>query len=235
MTLPFQDIDPSNPAYDPWTWFNVVGEVGCALWIVAYVLMFLKARAHRTYALPMVAICLNFAWELLASLVWPNPVLLWRTFDRLWLGFDVLLVWQLLRHGRAEMTIPEVRRHFPAVVAAIFALALAGQHTFVMQSFDRLGLMAAFLINLVMSALFIPFFFARRDDLRGLSLPAAWCKLLGTLGTSIECHYLVRAIDPELPSLAFLTFLSTAIFLLDLVYVALLTARVRAAPVARAG
>jgi hypothetical protein len=74
-----------------------------------------------------------------------------------------------------------------------------------------------------MSALFIPFFFARRSNQRGLSLPAAWCKMLGTLGTAIECHVVVRLIDPELPTRAFLSFLCVSILVLDGIYIALLT------------
>jgi len=221
--LPYQELDPNNPGYDPWTWFNVVGAVGCALWIVAYLLIYTKARRDRTYGLPLLAICLNFSWEFLAVFVWPNPVALWRWFDRLWLGFDLLLVWQLLTSGRREMLIPEVRRFFFPMLAMLTAGAIALEHTFVMTYFDRLGLVAAFSINLVMSALFIPFFFARRSDLRGLSLPAAWCKMLGTLGTAIECHVVVRLIDPELPTLAFLSASCACIFLLDCIYIALLT------------
>jgi len=221
--LPYQRLGPHNPGYDPATWFNIVGAVGCVFWIVAYLLIYSKARRDRTYGLPLLAICLNFSWECLAVFVWPNPVPLWRWFDRLWLGFDLLLVWQLLESGRREATVPEVRRFFFPMLALLTAGALALEHTFVMTYFDRLGLVAAFFINLVMSALFIPFFFARRADRRGLSLPAAWFKMLGTLGTAVECHFVVRYIDPELPTLAFLNALCVGIFLLDGIYVALLT------------
>ena len=221
--LPYQQLDPENPGYDPTRWFNVVGALGCTLWIVAYLLIYARARHDGTYGLPLLAICLNFGWEFLAVSIWPNPVPLWRWFDRLWLGFDLLLVWQLLKNGRREMIVPEVRRFFFPMLAALTAGAIALEHAFVMTYFDRLGLVVAFLINLVMSALFIPFFFARRSDLRGLCLPAAWCKMLGTLGTAIECHVVVRLIDPELPTRAFLSALCVSIFLLDCIYIALLT------------
>lgn len=222
MPLPYAQIDPTNPAFNPLTWFNLVGAAGCLLWVVAYVLVARKSEKEKTYGFPLIAICLNVAWESLACLVWPNPVLLWKIFDWSWLIFDIWLVSQLIRFGRKEMEIPEVRDHFWKILLGLFVLAIAVQHSFVMTYFDRLGLVAAFVINLVMSALFIPFFFARRHDRRGLSLPAAWCKTLGTLGTAIECHWLVRAIDPELPSLAFLTVISIGIFVLDLVYLVLL-------------
>ena len=79
--------------------------------------------------------------------------------------------------------------------------------------------MSAFGVNLVMSVLFVFFYFARRETGRGISRAGAVFKLLGTLGTSIECHWVVRSIDPEMSSLAFLNFLSIAIFLFDGLYV----------------
>jgi len=222
MPLPYADIDRTNPAFNPLTWFNLVGAAGCLLWVAAYVLIAIKSEKEKTYGVPLVAICLNVAWEMLACFVWPNPVLLWKIFDYSWLLFDLWIVSQLVRFGRKEMDVPEVRDHFWKILPGIFVLSAAVQHSFVMTYFDRLGLVAAFAINLVMSALFIPFLFARRHDRRGISLPGAWCKALGTLGTAIECHWLVKAIDHELPSLAFLTVISVGIFLLDVVYLVLL-------------
>jgi hypothetical protein len=75
-------------------------------------------------------------------------------------------------------------------------------------------------VNLIMSVLFVFFYFARREEGgRGISKAGAVCKMLGTLGTSIECHYVVRLIDPELPSLAFLNFLCLSIFCFDCLYI----------------
>jgi hypothetical protein len=222
MPLPYANIDPTNPAFNPLTWYNLVGAVGCALWIAAYILIAKKSEKEKTYGFPLIAICLNIAWESLACFVWPNPVLLWKIFDHAWFLFDLWLVSQLVRFGRKEMVEPEIRDHFWKILFGIFVLAVAVQHSFVMTYFDRLGLVVAFVINFAISALFIPFYFARRNDRRGLSVPGAWCKMLGTLGTAVECHWLVRAIDPELPSLAFLTVISVAIFALDVVYLVLL-------------
>jgi hypothetical protein len=49
--------------------------------------------------------------------------------------------------------------------------------------------------------------------------------MLGTLGTSIECHWVVRSIDPEMHSLAFLNFLSITIFAFDCLYLFLVFSR----------
>lgn len=220
---PIYDVDPSNPAFNPFTWYNLVGAAGCVSWVVAYVLIVRQCFRQRTYGLPMVAICMNFAWELMASFVFPNPVALWHLFDRLWLGIDVLLVYQLLRFGRSQQPVPEVQRNFFVVVALTFGLAAWGQYTFVATYADRLGLVVAFMINLIMSVQFV-FFFVSRTRLnggRGISRWAAVFKMIGTAFTSIECHYVVRLINPELNGLSFLTFLSIAIFAFDALYVLL--------------
>jgi hypothetical protein len=219
---PLYSVDPTNPAFNPLTWYNLIGAGGCVFWVLAYLFILKRCFADRTYGLPLVAICLNFGWELLASFVLPNPVALWHAFDRIWLLVDVVLVYQLFRWGRKEQQIPEIARFFPAVVVITFALGLWGQYAFVATYRDRLGLVGAFGVNLIMSVLFVFFYFARRGSGRGLSRAGAVCKMLGTLGTSIECHWVVRLIDPELPSLAFLSFLCISIFLFDALYVFLL-------------
>src|SRR5437899_5548478 len=137
-------------AYDLTAWFNIVGALGCLFWVAAYVAILKKCFDDKAYGLPVLAICLNFGWEILASFVIPNPVSLWRFFDRAWLGIDVLLVAQLLTWGRGFQSIPEIRRRFVPVVVGTFVLGVVGQATFVDVYRDKLGLLAAVMINLVM-------------------------------------------------------------------------------------
>ncbi|HEY3499829.1 MAG TPA: hypothetical protein VGK73_34295 [Polyangiaceae bacterium] len=226
---PIYSVDPTNPAFNPLTWYNLIGAAGCVFWVLAYLFILKRCFADKSYGLPLVAICLNFGWELLASFVFPNPVALWHLFDRAWLAIDVLLVYQLWRWGRAEQTIPEIARYFHAVVVVTFALGVWGQYAFVDSYRDRLGLVGAFGVNLIMSILFVFFYFARRESGRGLSRAGAVFKMLGTLGTSIECHWVVGSIDPELQTLAFLTFLCVTIFLFDCLYIYLVFTRPGAA------
>lgn len=210
-------VDPE--AFDLWAWFNLVGAAGCVCWIIAYIAMVRIAQRDRANALPMIAIGFNFSWELLASFVFANPVKLWHAFDRIWLVVDVVIVAQLLRFGRPWQRIPELREHFYLVFAIVFALGLVGQYTFVADYPDQLGLVVAFLINLVMSIAFVLMYFDRRPELKGISRTGAWFKMLGSLGTSIECHWVVRMIDTELKGIGFLTFLSVSIFLFDCLYI----------------
>lgn len=222
--LSLYSIDQVDPrAVDNLAWYNLVGVAGCVLWVLAYLFAIKKGFEDRAPGLPLVAICLNFSWELLASFVLPNPSPLWHTFDRIWFFVDIVIVWQLLKYGPVHQTIPEVKRHFRAIVGLTFALGLVGQWAFVATYRDRLGLVAAFMINLIMSVLFVFMALSRRPHGRGISVGAAWFKMLGTLGTSIQCHHVVRYLDPELPNLHFLTFLSASIFAVDLLYAAMVT------------
>jgi hypothetical protein len=207
-------------AFDPFAWFNIIGAIGCIFWIAAYILIIRQCFTDKSYGLPMVAICMNLAWEFLASWVIPNPVPLWHLFDRVWFFVDLVIVYQMCRWGRQFQTIPEVRDNFYSIILGTTVLAGAGLYGFYLQYHDLLGLMGAFIVNLVMSVTFLFFYFARRNqDRRGLSVSAAWCKMLGTLGTAIECHYVIGMTQPWLGGLSFLTFLCLSIFLFDCLYI----------------
>jgi hypothetical protein len=209
--------DPS--ACDLTTWFNIVGAVGCVLWIVAYGFAIHRGFKDKTYGFPMVAICLNFTWEFLAAWIFPNVNPLWLWFNRIWFLVDIVIVYQLVMHGPKEQKVAEIKKWFYPILTGTLVLACAGQYAFVEQYQDFLAIVTAFMINLIMSVLFIFMYFDRRDKGgRGLSKPAGWCKMLGTVGTAIECHYVVGLTSPQFSSLSFLTFLCLTIFVMDGLY-----------------
>ena len=206
-----------------------VGMVGYALWLVAYVLVIRAGHRDKTYAIPLVPICLNFTWEFMDSFVLPDPIALWKWVDRAWFLLDVAILGQLLRYGRRAQIVPEIQASFYVVVVVTLLLAFFGQYSFVTTFHDTLGFIAAFAINLIMSVLFLFFYFARRD-LRGLSYGAAWCKMFGTALASIQCVFLFPLIHPltkvgysDLSPYSFFSFMFVTIFLFDVTYVVLLT------------
>lgn len=237
-TFPIYQLDQGEP-FNLLAPYNLIGAVGYALWLVAYILVIRQGHRDRTYAIPLVPICLNFAWEFMDSWVLPDQVLFWKWVDRAWFLLDVAILWQLLRYGRKEMRIPELQRFFYPIVAVTLLLAFWGQYTFVTTFHDSLGFIAAFAINTVMSVLF-PFFYFARRDLRGLSWGAAWCKLFGTALASIQCVFLFPIIHPlekvpytDLSPDSFFYFMFLTIFAFDCVYVGLLWRARRAAAAGR--
>lgn len=221
------DFSAAPPAaLDLGSWPHIVCSLGCLLWIAAYVAFVRKGFRDRAPALPTVAICLNFGWEAMYPFL-PNFNIWWPLLNLGWLALDVVLVYQLLRFGPAMQRHPLLKRYFHVWVPLVALLGLWGQLSFVISFQDRLALVDAFGINLVMSALYIWTLF-ERPDLRGLSLTGAWLKLLGTLGTAIGAHVFLPLMNPQISRWAFLTFLCGAILVLDSVYIALLTRARRA-------
>lgn len=211
----------NSPPFSIYSRENLIGILGCIFWFLAYGFVIYQSYRDKAYGIPLLAISLNFAWEFLASFVWENPIPLWRWLYRIWFVLDVVIVTQLLLYGRRWQTIPELVRYFYPVVASAVLLATVGQWAFTETFYDPLGFITAFMINLVMSIAFVFLYWARRG-MEGLSYAAAWCKLLGTLCTSIECAVFLPIIHPPGTSFLFLHFLYVTILLVDCLYVTLL-------------
>ncbi|MGB1278012.1 MAG: hypothetical protein ACPG77_19865 [Nannocystaceae bacterium] len=217
----FPNFDAAPPeALDLWTWYHLVCSAGCLLWIAAYVAFAVKAQRDRIPGIPTIAMCLNFAWEATYTIL-PNFNPWWPALNLGWLGLDCFLMWQLFRFGPGAQRHEILAKTFRYWVPVLVLLAAWGQLSFVMTYRDRLALVDAFFINLVMSALFIWTFFERPKQ-RGLSLLGAVLKLLGTLGTAIGAHVFLPLMNPEVEHWNYLTFLCATILLLDVVYVSLL-------------
>jgi branched-subunit amino acid ABC-type transport system permease component len=208
----------SHPLQSP---YFLIGALGCALWSVAYVLFLRQGQREKTQTLPTLAICLNFTWELMAVIGLPHPNPIWYVLEWTWLILDVGLLGQLVWYLAKDPS--GTGKPQPVLfVGALLLICLVGQVSFVRTFDDPLGFIVAFGINLVMSALFVQFYFQRQSDLRGLNYPAAWLKMIGTGCTSIQCAQLLPMLRPDIQSWAFLQFMYWAIFGLDAWYVALL-------------
>lgn len=192
--------------------------IGSLLWVWAYILMIRKGIQDRTYGLPLVAIALNFTWEVIYVFVYPPdiPTVLWLRVA--WLVTDAANVWLLIWYGRAVQSVPEIRQHFYFVLLGTFVLAYVGHIVLHHRLQDAGGDESAYSINFIMSILFVFLYFGRRD-MRGLSYGGAWAKMLGTGIMSLAAflsflrsggtHYLLE-------------FLFVAIFIFDVLYVRLL-------------
>jgi hypothetical protein len=155
-------------------------------WTVVYVEAIRVGFRDRTYAIPVGALALNFAWELiygvrgLAEGVSPQAVV-----NVVWALADVVVVVTYLRFGRAELPRFVSRALFAAWTVVLFGVCFAVQLLFLAE-FGGFAAprYAAFLQNLLMSALFIAMFVARRGP-RGQTVLIAAAKWIGTLAPTI--------------------------------------------------
>jgi hypothetical protein len=196
-------------------------DLGTAFWLVVYVLALVHGLRNQTYAVPLVAIAANFSWELIAAVYRVAPVPLWHYGDVLWLSLDAGIVWTLVRYGREQQQIPELRRAFFAVVGVTFVFAAVAQLALEEALSDEWGFLDAYMISVMMSVLFFFLYFARRSA-DGASYGIAWGKLFGNGLTSAGFVFLYPALHGQRTSTSLLYVLCVANVALDAGYVALL-------------
>ena len=145
---------------------------------------------------------------------------MWLWVNRVWLVIDCVLVWQTLRYGSSQQTTAMAQRYFPWLLAVLGAFALSIQYGYILTFTDALGYEVAFVIDVLMSFLFIQRYFERPDH-STLAYAISWFKLFGNLGVSIQCFVLFPQIHPNVQSFAFFHVLYLSLFVLDAIYIAL--------------
>ena len=176
---------------------------------------------QKTYAMPVVALALNFAWELTYAVYDTNTAILnptmdntsWALVEIAWAIADIAIVYTFLKFGRVDFPFL-TKSVFITWFIGMFGICLAWQLLFVVEFGARTAVTySAFLQTLLMSGLFIGMFYARRGP-RGQSLTIAVGKLVGTLAATI----LYGVIEFS----SFILGLGVMCFILDLLYVGLI-------------
>lgn len=192
--------------------------VGAGLcWTLAYLLIIRVGLRDRTYGMPIVAFAANISWEFLYSFVRPSNGVQ-HVINVVWFLLDCAIGYTIVRFGRSEFPyLP--RAVFYGSVVALLALAYPAVDLVGTQFDAGDGVYSAFGMNLMMSALFIAMFTARPAG-RGQSVGIATAKLAGTALAS--CAFAVKSDQAARYHGALLPYLYIAIFVLDLVYLALM-------------
>ena len=173
--------------------------IGGVCWLATYVWAIRQGHRERVTTIPFVAVALNITWEVVHSVVYPPPRQIDLVTNLAWLVLDLLILFQVFRYGRARQTVLEIANHWPAVVIGTLVLAFAGHLTFhrhvTANSIfpDESGAIPAFIINLVMSVLFVSMYYSRADG-AGLSKQVAWGKCIGTACYSVGNVMILRRI-----------------------------------------
>ncbi|WCD87016.1 hypothetical protein KPP03845_103384 [Streptomyces xanthophaeus] len=155
-------------------------------WTLVYVEAIRVGLRDRTYAMPVAALALNFAWEATYAVhdltTGPSAQ---GVVNVVWATADVVIVYTYLRFGRAELPEFVTRPLFAAWSALLFGTGFAVQWLFLAHfGVHDATRYSAFLQNLLMSGLFIALYAARRGP-RGQSLTIAVAKWLGTLAPTL--------------------------------------------------
>jgi hypothetical protein len=155
-------------------------------WTIVYISSIRIGFRQKTYAIPIAALALNFAWEstyAVQSLT--TAVSVQGLINLVWALADLAIVYTFFAFGRAEFPRFVTRAMFTVWGILVFGASYAVQWLFIAEfGAHDAARYSAFLQNLFMSGLFIAMLFARRG-LRGQSLTIAIAKWLGTLAPTI--------------------------------------------------
>lgn len=186
-------------------------------WTFVYVQAIRLGFRQRTYAMPVAALGLNFAWECIyaAEALSSGVISLQGSVNVVWAVADLVIVYTFFRFGRAEFPSFVSARMFVVGGLGLFAISFLVQWLFIVAFGSYQAVVySAFLQNALMSGLFIAFFLARRG-LRGQSISLALAKWLGTLAPTLSIG-LVSGFVPFVLGLGFVC------SVLDLTYLGLL-------------
>jgi hypothetical protein len=199
--------------------------IAAAYWVWVYIVLIKDIFKNKFLGIPVLAVCANFAWEFLWSFFFfTNMGALFEWGYRVWFILDVFIFYSLFRFGKMQFSDPALKKYFPWIIAFTTISWVACIYTFTKQYADPIGAISAFFVNAHMSALYILLILKFPKE-RTLSLQTAWHKMLGTSLTSVFCFW-------AFPEATFLLTMTVITFILDMVYIALVTNLRKAVPAA---
>lgn len=162
--------------------------ISAIAWTIVYIEAIRLGFKERTYAIPLVALGLNFAWEWIYTI---NGLMfsqqMQTVVNLVWALADSAILYTFFRFGRSEFPQYVNKTVFAVMGIGLLAVSFAVQGLFIVE-FGTAGMQAArysaFLQNLLMSGLFIAMFVARGGR-RGQSLVIAVAKWIGTLAPTM--------------------------------------------------
>jgi hypothetical protein len=101
LTMGSNDIPPPHASPYVVPIANALLQAGGSLWTLTYILLTHQSFKDRTYGMPLFALSLNFAWEIVYAL-YVAEELLERMVFTIWLLLDCGMVYGLLTFGKEE-------------------------------------------------------------------------------------------------------------------------------------
>lgn len=186
-------------------------------WSIVYIELIRGGFKYKTYVMPLFALGLNLAWELLYSvddlLLGAASVQGW--VNLVWAGLDLIIAYTYLKYGKKYF--PEkAQKYFIPFSILVFVTCFIFQFAFYFNFNSILASQySAFVQNAAMSIMFVVMLF-QRDSTGGQSMIMAFAKCIGTLVPSILGGFL-----ESFNSFIILTGLICLVF--DIIYIVLLS------------
>jgi len=162
-------------------------------WTWVYIEAVRLGFTRKSYAIPLFALALNIAWELINTYIgfaYGGQSGIQQLIEITWAGFDLVIVVTYFLYGVKYWPREVAKSQFLPGSLVVFAASFVVQILFVIELGRTDGAKdAAFLQNLLMSVLFIDMFFKRHGG-EGQSQIIAVNKWIGTLAPTIQYGYM---------------------------------------------
>ncbi|MEM0993088.1 MAG: hypothetical protein AAGI49_08620 [Bacteroidota bacterium] len=168
--------------------------LGGLCWMAVYVFSILVGFREKSYAIPMMALVLNFGWEFTYGFLIHNPSApaYQVTINQIWSLIDVGIIVSYLRYGRKYFPTDLSDWFYPNFAVALgfsFAFQWTAYHYFhIPPEIPFPSGLVAFIMNLLMSILFLMMLIKRKSS-EGQSMYIAGAKFLGTFVTYLAVIY----------------------------------------------
>jgi hypothetical protein len=201
------------------TLFDILTVTSGISWTIVYLAIIYRGFKDKTCGMPFFALALNLTWEFIYSFLLGGELSLQLVINIIWFFFDVVILYTYFRYGRKEFPNTVDPRWFVPWSVWVLAVGFVTQYFTALEFPGLPGAMySAFVINLVMSVLFITML-VRRDSVEGQSMGIAVFKWLGTAAPTL-LFYLVSGSNLVLV-------LGIVIFVFDVIYIGMLHQKFR--------
>ena len=191
---------------------------GLVFWVLAYILMIRRGLLDKSYGMPVVALCLNVAWEAYFSLFSHA-----QTADRvgygIYLAADLGVLWTCWRYGPEDFRSSLTRRYFRPIMVALLAGGFILVRQFSLAFNDGSGGISATITTLLLSVLLVGMLL-RRDSVRGQSLYIGLLVLLGDICGWVMNLIARQTVQADIP-LSWVTTTNVLIVAANLLYLLL--------------
>ncbi len=197
---------------------NLWALSGLVFWCIAYALMIRRGIKDRSYGMPMVALCLNVAWETYFAF-FSNAQLANRVGYGLYLAADLGVLWTCLRYGPEDFAPGLARRTFRVLTLTTLVGGFVLVRQFSLSFDDSYGGISATFTTLLLSVLMVGMIL-RRDSVRGQSFYIGFFVLVGNISGWVMNLIAHQTVEPNI-SVPWVHTTNVLILLSNLIYLGL--------------
>jgi hypothetical protein len=176
--------------------FLACAGIATSMWLTVYALMIRRGLKDKSYGMPVIALCMNLAWEFyFAFLAGLPPV--GSVGNTLYFLLDLGILATCLRYGRDDFDWPIFKAHFYKFVGAMLAVSFVLVAVFV-RAFNDYGILSTMQVEMLYSTLLIAMII-RRNSVKGQSFYIALLILGGDILGNAAALYTRTHFQPDVP------------------------------------